>query len=147
VLHGFSSATALYDAAQSDNGRPLIVLYVGDWDPSGMFMSERDLPERLARYGGNHIQLRRIAITRDQTRGVPSFPASDKNNDRRYRWFVENFGKRCWELDALDPNDLRAIVEREILALIEPIAWERCDVINRAEQESLRTIIGKWGRP
>jgi hypothetical protein len=41
VLHGFSSATALYDAAQSNNDRPLIVLYVGDWDPSGMWMSER----------------------------------------------------------------------------------------------------------
>jgi hypothetical protein len=72
VLHGFSSATAVYNAAQSNDDRPLMLLYVGDWDPSGMFM-ERDLPERLARYGGNHIHLQRIAITKDQTHGLPSF--------------------------------------------------------------------------
>ena len=30
----------------------LIVLYVGDYDPSGMYMSEEDLPDRLEKYGG-----------------------------------------------------------------------------------------------
>src|SRR5262245_5819207 len=29
VMHGFSSATSVYDAAQDDDGRELIVLYVG----------------------------------------------------------------------------------------------------------------------
>ena len=36
-VHGFSSATAVYDMAQDDDGRPLIVVYVGDYDPSGLF--------------------------------------------------------------------------------------------------------------
>ena len=45
VMHGFSSATSIYDIAQDDDGRVLIALYVGDYDPSGMFMSESDLPE------------------------------------------------------------------------------------------------------
>ena len=44
VMHGFSGATTIYDVAQDDDGRQLIVLYVGDFDPSGMFMSEVDLP-------------------------------------------------------------------------------------------------------
>jgi hypothetical protein len=144
VLHGFSSATAIYDAAQSDNERPLIVLYVGDWDPSGLCMSERDLPDRLARYGGDHVTLERIALTKDQLTGLPSFPATDKKNDKRYRWFVKNFGNRCWELDALDPNDLRERVQEEIVALIEPEAWERCAVVNAAEQESMQTILDSW---
>jgi hypothetical protein len=145
VLHGFSSATAIYDAAQSDNERPLIVLYVGDWDPSGLCMSERDLPDRLARYGGDHVTLKRVALTEDQLAGLPSFPAADKKDDKRFGWFVKNFGKRCWELDALDPNDLRARVEQEIKALIEPKAWQRCAVVNAAEQESMRTILDSWG--
>jgi hypothetical protein len=144
VLHGFSSATAIHDAAQSDNVRPLIVLYVGDWDPSGLCMSERDLPERIERYGGDHIELRRIALTEDQLDGLPSFPASYKKKDKRYGWFVKNFGDRCWELDALDPNDLRNRVEQEIVALIEPDAWQRCAAVNAAEQESLRTILDGW---
>ena len=47
----------------------------------------------------------------------------------------------------MDPNDLRDCVEREIGRLIEPIAWQRCEVVNRAEQESLKTILGQWGAP
>jgi hypothetical protein len=147
VMHGFSSATTVYDVSQDDDGRPLIVLYVGDFDPSGMFMSEADLPKRLKEYGGDHVKLKRIALTRAQVRRLPSFPATDKRKDPRYKWFRENYGDRCWEIDAMDPNDLRACVEREIKKRIEPVAWERCEVVNRAEQESLKTIIGKWGKP
>ena len=123
----------------------LIVLYVGDYDPSGLYMSERDIPDRLAKYGGDHVTLKRIALTRKQTTDdLPSFPASDKKKDPRYKWFVQQLRHRCWELDALDPNDLRALVEEAIRAEIEPVAWERCDHINKAEQESLRTILAKW---
>lgn len=145
VMHGFSGATTVYDVAQFNDGRPLIVLYCGDWDPSGMWMSERDLPERLSRYGGDHVTLKRIALIRDSVAGLPFFPASDKRKDPRYEWFTQHFGQRCWELDAMDPNDLRARVEEEIRAQIEPTAWDRCVVVNRAEQESLRTVLDQWG--
>ena len=45
----------------------------------------------------------------------------------------------------MDPNDLRDCVETAIEELIEPVAWERCEVVNRAEQESLKTILKNWG--
>jgi hypothetical protein len=144
VMHGFSSATAIYDVSQDDDGRELIVLYVGDLDPSGMYMSEVDLPKRLSEYDGDHIRLRRIALTREHVSGLPSFPATDKRKDPRYKWFRANHGGHCWELDAMDPNDLRDCVEEAIKELIEPVAWERCEVINRAEQESLKTVLQKW---
>ena len=48
VMHGFGSATILNDVAQSDNENPLTILYVGDYDPSGLWMSEEDIPERSA---------------------------------------------------------------------------------------------------
>ena len=147
VMHVFSGATTVYDVAQDDDGRELIALYVGDLDPSGMFMSEEDLPTRLSKYDGDHVELRRIALTRAQVGGLLSFPATDKRKDPRYRWFRANYGDRCWELDAMDPNDLRDCVEREIVKLIEPVAWQRCETINRAEQESLRTILEKWRAP
>jgi hypothetical protein len=63
VMHGFSGATTLCDVAQDHDGRPLIALYVGDFDPSGMWMSERDLPGRVSKYGGDHVSVKRIAIT------------------------------------------------------------------------------------
>jgi hypothetical protein len=50
VMHGFSGATTIYDVSQDDDGRELVVLYVGDLDPSGMYMSEEDLPNRLSKY-------------------------------------------------------------------------------------------------
>jgi hypothetical protein len=144
VMHGFGSATSVHEIAEDDDGRPLIVLYVGDWDPSGLFMSESDLPNRLERYDGDHVVVKRIALTRSQLRGLPSFPATDKKKDPRYKWFIQNYGTRCWELDAFDPNDLRACVEKHILANIEPVAWERCMVVERAERESLSTVMKKW---
>jgi hypothetical protein len=45
VMHGFSSATAINGVSQDDDGRELVVLYVGDYDPSGTYMSEVDLPK------------------------------------------------------------------------------------------------------
>ncbi len=144
VMHGFTSATAVNDVAEDDDGRSLIVLYVGDFDPSGMFMSECDLPKRLAEYGGDHVTMARIALTVEQVEGLPSFPASDKNKDPRYKWFVEHYGQRCWEIDAMDPRDLRDCVERAIRELIEPVAWSRCEAVNAAELESLQTILSNW---
>lgn len=144
VMHGFSGATSVYDIAQDDDGRPLIVLYVGDYDPSGLCMSEHDLPGRLDRYGGYHVELRRIALLPKHLTGLSSFPAATKKKDTRYKWFVSNFGDHCWELDAMDPNDLRNVVETAIGAEIEMEAWKRCEMAQRAEQESLQTVLDSW---
>jgi hypothetical protein len=131
TMHGFTSATTVYEAAQDDDGRELLVLYVGDYDPSGLFMSEHDLPDRLSEYDADHITVKRIALTSDQVTDLPSFPTADKKKDPRYKWFRANHGDRCWELDAMDPNALRDCVEEAIRELIEPVAWNRCDAINR----------------
>jgi len=56
--------------------------------------------------------LRRIARKPEQVDGLPSFPAADKQKDMRYKWFVSRYGNRCWELDAMDPRDLRELSYR-----------------------------------
>jgi hypothetical protein len=145
VMHGFSSATAVYDVASGYDDHPLIVLYVGDYDPSGLYMSEADLPKRLAEYGGDHVTLNRIALLAHQVTDLPSFPATDKRKDTRFNWFTSRYGDRCWELDAMDPNDLRDCVETSIDSWIEPVAWRRCEAVNTAEQESLKSILKNWG--
>jgi hypothetical protein len=147
VMHGFGSATTVHGVADDDDGRPLIALYVGDYDPSGLWMSERDLPERLSRYGGHHVTVDRIALDSSDLAHLPSFPATDKRKDPRYKWFVANYGCQCWELDALDPNELRTRVREEILMHIEPTAWNRCKVVERAERNSLRMILKAWVQP
>jgi hypothetical protein len=140
VMHGFSSATTAYEIAQDDDGRVLHALYVGDYDPSGLYMSEQDLPSRVKEYGGDHVTIKRIAITRKQTSNLPAFPAASKKRDPRHAWFTKNYGQECFELDAMDPRKLRATVENAIRKLIEPEAWARCERINAAERASLADL-------
>jgi hypothetical protein len=45
----------------------------------------------------------------------------------------------------MDPNKLRGRVEEAIVELIEPVAWNRCAAVNKAEQDSLRTVLSEWG--
>jgi hypothetical protein len=147
VMHGFGSATAINDVAQSDSGTPLQILYIGDYDPSGMYMSEKDIPERLSRYGGDHITVERIALMRgdcDLLGRKPAFNVKEKSKDPRAPWFRKTYGQLCWELDAMDPNDLRSRVEDEINNHIEPIAWERCRGVDEAERESMRSFFKQW---
>jgi hypothetical protein len=146
VLHGYGSATAINQAAceTADAAKRLTVLYAGDWDCSGLHMSDIDLPRRLRAYGGN-VRLIRLALTEADTRGdLPSFLAETKRRDPRFRWFVDHFGSRCWELDALSPVVLRDRLEQAIVTRLDRAAWQRAEVTERAECESLATILNAW---
>lgn len=142
VMHGFGSATAIHDLAEQTTfaHHPLNILYIGDWDPSGLFMSEEDLPRRLERYDADNYDLRRIALIEDDLRGLPSFDAATKTGDRRHNWFVSNYGRRCFELDAMAPSALRARVEAEILRHIDREAWNRAVRVANVEAESIQSI-------
>jgi hypothetical protein len=151
-VHGFNSATKQHETARDGDSRPLTILYVGDYDPSGIYMSEVDLSKRFKGYGGYHITVKRIALTHEHTSDgvcelLPSFPASDKRKDPRYKWFVENYGKRCWELDAMDPNELRDCVEEHIWScILDRDQWERDVRQNEAEHESILHGAREWCR-
>ena len=148
VMKGFGTFTAVMQAAENSNvdlarNQKTVALYVGDWDPSGLYMSEVDLPTRLARYGGQE-QLKRIAILKADTARLPHFDARTKSGDARYRWFVERYGRRCWELDAMDPNDLRDRVRKEIERYIDWTLWNRAIEIEAAEVESMKDFHKAW---
>jgi hypothetical protein len=116
-------------------------------------MSESDIPKRLELYGGKQVSIRRIALLRNDCTAIGRKAAfnvkekaatAEKRGDPRTPWFRKNYGQLCWELDAMDPNDLRTRVEEEIKRHIEPVAWERCRVIDQAERESLRGVLDSW---
>jgi hypothetical protein len=175
VLHGWSGATPVWDAAQANLARnqDTLILYIGDYDPSGMYMSEVDLPQRLARYSSAtpgekridldwaigalaevRLEIRRIALTETDTVALGAatrFPASDKKGnaqkkgDSRYEWFVENHGHWCWELDALSPKVLRERLEDAIVAELDPDAWDRYTRIEELEREAIVATCQSWG--
>jgi hypothetical protein len=145
VMHGFGSATVVHNVAEGTDD--VLALYVGDWDPSGMYMSEVDLPVRLERYGGD-AEIERVALTGADIAGanLPSFLAATKRGDPRYTWFVRRHGPRCWELDAMNPNDLRQRVADAIEENIDPDPWQRAELVERAERESFTRVMGEWRR-
>ena len=80
VMKGFGSFTAVMQAAEDATrhaAKATVALYIGDWDPTGLYMSEVDLPERLERYGGQR-KLKRIAIVKADTRRLPHFDVATK---------------------------------------------------------------------
>jgi hypothetical protein len=145
VMHGYASATVVNKVAEEsvENDKSLIVLYVGDWDPSGLHMSMVDLPDRLQRYGAD-LRLERIALTRDDTAGLPSFDPESKTSDPRYQWFVQRIRTRCYELDAMSPPDLRARARDTILRLIDRRLWDHAREIERVEVESMHEFGKSW---
>jgi hypothetical protein len=138
VVHGFSSATLIHDVAADYDGRVLIVLYVGDFDPSGMFMSEEDLPARLrirrrARHGAAHRadagSGARAAVVPGEGQSQGSAPPLVRRQTR-----AAVLGAGC------DGPCVKQAIKR----LIEPIEWKRCESVNNAEQESLKTVLAAW---
>jgi hypothetical protein len=149
VMHGFTSASCAHDVAKMiarESRRRFVVYYIGDWDPSGLFMSEEDLPNRLAAYGAEPDEFIRLALTKaDVEYGtLPSFHVEEKRKDPRYRWFREHYGHRCWEVDALSPADLRNSLDAVIRDQIDMHAWHRCECAEVAETESLRQVLTTW---
>ena len=65
AAHGYNSATKVFDLAKEivKDKRRYHFLYIGDYDPSGMHMSEIDMPGRLERYGD--IAMSQLGIGRD----------------------------------------------------------------------------------
>jgi len=137
AARGYSSFTAVYEAAQLIDGyKPVRVLQLTDFDPSGEDMV-RDLQTRLQRYGAEDFTIEKIALTHEQVSdlGLPPMPA--KTSDPRYDRFATSYGDNAVELDALPPDELERIVRDAITSLIDSAAWSA--VIAQAKEE--RAII------
>ncbi len=102
--------------------KPTILLYFGDFDPSGVDI-ERDLEDRLSRYGAKDFKVKRIALTADQIRDYQLPPMPVKRSDARSEGFMATHGDMAVELDALDPNLLQEMVKRSILDNIDSGKW------------------------
>jgi len=103
-------------------GKPTVVLYFGDFDPSGVDI-ERDLSERLEKYGAKDFTVQRIALTADQIKRYRLPPMPVKMSDARADSFLEEHGDRAVELDALDPNLLQTTVRKAVVKNINMRKW------------------------
>ena len=104
--------------------KPTVVLYFGDFDPSGIDI-ERDLEERLRKYDAGDFKVIRIALTKDQIQEYDLPPMPVKRSDARSEGFLESYGDQSVELDALDPNTLKLMVAQSIASNIDLDLWSK----------------------
>jgi len=125
------------------DGQGVVVLHLGDHDPSGLDMS-RDNGERLAMFTGQTGLLRRIALTMDQVREVAAPPNPGKETDARFAGYRDLYGDESWELDALPPQYLDALITREVEALRDPEKWAEAVAEEEAQKDQLVRVSKQW---
>lgn len=126
---GYTSVSALYQASRRylkalKRGKKVVVLYLGDHDPSGVDMT-RDIKERLEVFCGMPIDVRRLGLTKPQVDEFNLPPNPAKMTDARAASYVEQHGRLSWELDALPPDVLADLVIAAVARRLDKAAWDK----------------------
>lgn len=114
---GYPSITSKHDASKRIKyyaDRDPIILYVGDFDPSGNDMP-RDIRDKFETFGcGYTVEVRRIGLNLDQIEEHQLPPNFAKTTDTRSKKYIPQYGTKSWELDALPPDVLSNLVQQNI---------------------------------
>jgi len=145
---GYVSASEMYGAAkrleeQVEAGKGVIILHLGDHDPSGTQMTE-NISERIDLLTRGLISegamlVRRLALNMDQIRAYNPPPNPAKESDSRFRAYKDRYGtEKSWELDSMQPGVLVDLIDDEIAGIVNRELWDR-DI--RAEEEPRRQLL------
>ena len=130
INRGYASSSVIYSVSKRlidkiEQGKQVILLYVGDYDPSGLDMIN-DIRKRLTEFledGRDYVEpnfkIVHVALTREQVEKYNLHPNPAKLSDSRAEKYIEEHGEVSWELDALKPQIMIQIVEDEILKYID----------------------------
>ena len=126
ACRGFVSQSEMWSAAErlkarANQGQTPVILYLGDHDPSGLDMT-RDVSDRQTLFMGG-IELRRLALNMDQVEQYKPPPNPAKFTDSRIAGYVKLYGRESWELDALNPEVLVALIRSAVLDLRDEQLW------------------------
>jgi hypothetical protein len=141
---GYTSDSEVWGAAQrladkTSDGKQVIVLHFGDHDPSGIDMT-RDIRDRLELFGAADVEVRRLALNMPQVRAYKPPPNPAKESDSRFIGYREKFGDESWELDALEPTVLAALVRDEVMSLVDEDVWADEIAREKKARAELRAI-------
>jgi hypothetical protein len=135
VARGYASLSFLHSAAEciNERGLPTHIYHLGDFDPSGVNAGEK-IEETLCELAPDaEIFFERLAVTLEQITdwNLPTRPT--KTSDTRSK----NFGKVSVELDAIEPQRLRDLVQAAIVRHLPP---ERFAALKAAEERERKQI-------
>ena len=134
-LGGYSSQTYVDEVAGdlSADGRSAVLLYAGDFDPSG-----EDIPRDFVTRVRLFEETRRIALTDEQVGEYDLPPQVGKATDSRASQFVARHGRLVQvELDALDPDALRGLYAAALDEYWDMSTYETVMEQEDKERESL----------
>lgn len=140
---GYVSQSEMWSAARRlidyvENGQSVLVIHLGDHDPSGIDMS-RDIVDRLQLFAQDisvtrdeeldactpSISVHRIALNMVQVQRYTPPPNPAKITDSRAMEYIRRFGDESWELDALDPATIDNLISNQIRSVLDETAWQQ----------------------
>jgi hypothetical protein len=126
-----------------DAGQRTIILHLGDHDPSGIDMT-RDIADRLEMFAGRRVTVDRLALNMEQVEEYNPPPNPAKTTDCRYAGYRDKYGDDSWELDAIEPPALQALVETAIEKYRDPDKWQEALEREQYESRALRAACDNW---
>jgi len=147
ACRGYLSQSEMYVASKRmaqavRAGKTALILHLGDHDPSGIDMT-RDNEDRLQEFMGN-VTVKRLALNYDQIAQYRPPPNPAKSTDARFHGYAEKFGTQSWELDALEPTVLRALIERAVNEVRDARKWAAAKQVEAHAQSLLRQVSTNW---
>lgn len=138
ICRGYPSMTLVHEAKrrlriEGHSHKRCVVLYAGDLDPSGWDIS-RHIQEHVVD-GTGSVDFRRVALNPEQVADLDLPPTEQKQTDTRYAGFqkaVPELGDDCYELDAVEPRTLKAMLREAIEMHFDQAIYD--DVQARHEQ-------------
>jgi len=157
ACRGYVSQSALWRAAQriegyldDDTVENVVILHLGDHDPSGIDMT-RDITTRMLYtflrgdgYDEDRVEVRRIALNMDQVTAYNPPPNPAKLTDSRVGGYLARFGSESWELDALNPTVLVDLISSQIDEMIDQEKWEEREAVETEGEEVLRRFEDRY---
>lgn len=146
---GYSSASEMWRAGQrferhADLGQHCVLIHLGDHDPSGLDMT-RDNQSRLDTFAGQFcVDVRRIALNRDQIDEHNPPPNPTKVTDSRAPEYMALHGSTCWELDALKPQVIDKLITDEITGLVDVDKWRKTKEEEQERRKHLEMLHERW---
>jgi hypothetical protein len=151
ACRGYVSQSEQWSASQRfkryiNNGQDVVILHLGDHDPSGVDMT-RDITDRLKEFIGPQsyrLDVQRIALNMDQVEqyGPPPNPA--KITDSRAAGYIALHGDESWELDALDPRTLNDLITEHVERIIDQDEFEVVTEHEARHRELLNGASERW---
>lgn len=146
ACRGFVSQSAMYEAAcrcrYPSSSKNILILHLGDHDPSGVDMT-RDNFDRMEMFGIS-LDVNRIALNMDQIEEYSPPPNPVKLTDSRSQPYIDKYGEKSWELDALDPDVLAALIRDEVAKHTDEDKRYELIEEQQAGKELLTEISVRW---